>query len=163
MPRRKRKRKRRGMGKRDIYLAAGFLSFVQGSAKLLANFRQSRQTNNLLIDESENIIGSDSSGHIYILVNPSLPPTMLKIGATSRAPEKRARELSRGTGVPTDYVVAYDEYVSDWKLAEQAVHNRLDHRRVRGNREFFSIQLKEAISVVSEVAFEFREIGEEEK
>ncbi len=37
-------------------------------------------------------------GHIYILMNPTMPG-YLKIGMTTRSPEERARELSNSTGV----------------------------------------------------------------
>ncbi len=150
-------------------LIAG-LSKVRKDFSALNEKMKKRKQELLLEHEERNKLSAEPQNHksevagaglIYILINPSLPTNMLKIGATSRTPEERAKELSEGTGIPTEYVVAYDESVSDWKLAEQAIHKRLEQKRVRNNREFFSIPLKEAITVVSEVALEFRQVGEE--
>lgn len=64
-------------------------------------------------------------GYIYIMVNPSLQKDTLKIGMTTRKPEHRATELSGGTAIPTNFSVAYEEYVPDSVLAEKLVHQRL--------------------------------------
>jgi hypothetical protein len=95
---------------------------------------------------------SDAEGYIYILINASLQQDMLKIGMTSRQPEERASELSSGTGMPTDYSVAYAEYVTDRILAEKLIHQKLHKYRVSRKREFFRLPIKLAIQVVSQVA-----------
>ena len=91
--------------------------------------------------------------YVYILINPSLTG-LLKIGRTNRSPEERAIELSKGTNMPTPFVVAYEEKVPDSKIAEKLVHDELAQQgfRVSDSREFFSIPLKIAIQVVSRVA-----------
>jgi hypothetical protein len=92
-------------------------------------------------------------GYIYVAINESYKG-LVKIGKSSRLPEERAKELSRPTGVPTRFHVAYQEYVSDCDLAEKLIHRRLAEHRVNRGREFFELPLKEAIKVVAEVAAE---------
>jgi hypothetical protein len=52
------------------------------------------------------------SGHIYVLINPSIPG-LVKIGKTTRDPESRAKELSQATGVATPFYVAFSIEVAD--------------------------------------------------
>ena len=92
-----------------------------------------------------------TTGHIYILLNPTMP-TYLKIGMTSRTPEERARELSQATGVPVPYTVAYSEEVINCEAAESMVHSRLAKFRVNRGREFFHLPLRDAIRELSEIA-----------
>ena len=95
--------------------------------------------------------------YIYILINPSFKG-LLKIGRTDRSPEERARELSNSSNMPTPFVVAYDEEVPDSQVAEKLVHDELMRQgfRVNDSREFFSIPLKHAIQVVSQIAEQVR-------
>ncbi len=92
-------------------------------------------------------------GHVYILLNPS--HKLLKIGKTTKTPEERAAELS-STGVPAPFMVAHSEKVSDCDLAEAKIHAELAAFRVNGDREFFSVSLKEAIGIVSKIAKHFQ-------
>src|ERR1017187_784017 len=96
------------------------------------------------------------SGHIYILINASLPG-LLKIGMTARSPDHRARELSQGTGIPSPFLVAYSEDVPDCESAEALIHERLARFRVSEDREFFRLQLKQAIRVLTLLAEKQRE------
>ncbi len=96
-------------------------------------------------------------GYVYILTNPCLPPDLLKIGQTTRTPEERAREISRGTGVPAPYNVAYCVAVSRCYEAERAIHKRLHRYRYNRGREFFSLPLDQAKRIVDEVSQAFRE------
>lgn len=85
-------------------------------------------------------------GFVYILINPSLSG-LVKIGKTTRTPEERAKELSDATGIPTPFIVAFDEQFEDCDYAESFMHTLLENQgyRVAGNREFFNIPLKDAI------------------
>lgn len=89
------------------------------------------------------------SGYIYILINPSLHG-MVKIGKTSREPKVRAKELTRATGVPTPFSVAYSVYVNDCDAAEKYVHDFFSAKgtRLSNNREFFEVDLPDAINVL---------------
>lgn len=81
---------------------------------------------------------------------------LLKIGMTTRAPEARAQELSSGTGVPSEFFVAYEEEVPNCEVAEQMIHERLAAHRTNERREFFELSLKEAIAVVQEISRDIR-------
>lgn len=88
-------------------------------------------------------------GYIYILMNASMPK-LLKIGKTTKPPERRADELSVSTGVPTPYHVAYQVYVNDCDSVERQIHDRLTAYRINDKREFFSAPLKLTIQLLSE-------------
>ena len=96
--------------------------------------------------------------YVYILINPSLKG-LLKIGRTDRTPEERAIELSNSSNMPTPFIVAYDEKVPDSQIAEKLIHDELMQQgfRVNESREFFSIPLKNAIQVVSQIAQQLRD------
>jgi hypothetical protein len=104
-----------------------------------------------------------ATGYIYILINP-LMPGLLKIGKTRRTPDARAEELSGDTGVPAEFIVAYETPVSDCDAAEAEIHRKLGNFRSNKNREFFKIDLRYAILTAMEVAAKFPadEAGREE-
>jgi len=93
-------------------------------------------------------------GYIYLLLNPSLRARRYKIGMTTHTPEERAAEVSRATAVPEPFEVAYAKKVADCRLAEQKVKERLEERRVSTNREFYDIELQDAIAILDAVADE---------
>lgn len=93
-----------------------------------------------------------SSGYIYILVNPSYRDHLIKIGLTTREPEERAKELSRKTSVPSEFVVAYQKHVHDCSAVETIIHKYLDQYRTNERREFFKISVEKAISVIERVS-----------
>ncbi|MEX2579933.1 MAG: GIY-YIG nuclease family protein [Verrucomicrobiales bacterium] len=84
-------------------------------------------------------------GYIYILQNPSLSETHLKIGCTTREPEDRAAEISASTGVPTPFEVAWCSEAADCRWAEETLHRNLAVYRTNTTREFFELDLEEAI------------------
>jgi len=86
-------------------------------------------------------------GYIYILQNPSLSETHLKIGRTERDPDERAAEISRATGVPTPFEVVWWSESVDCHLAESILHHHLAPYRTNTTREFFDLDLDEAIRV----------------
>ena len=90
-----------------------------------------------------------NAGFLYVLINASMPD-VVKVGKTERDPEGRAKELSGVTGVPTPFVVVYEELFDDCTVAEQYVHTLLEAGgyRVAANREFFSAPVKVAIEAV---------------
>ena len=93
-------------------------------------------------------------GFVYILLNPAFP-NLIKIGRTVRDPQVRAKELSCQTGVPDDFIVLYDEMVSDAKKVEDILHNRFIAFRAKRNKEFFRMPPKEAIMALQEIAKQF--------
>lgn len=87
------------------------------------------------------------------MTNPAIPD-LIKIGSTKRSPEERRRELSRSTGVPIDFEIGYEILTSDFKDLENRIHLKLDHCRYNKNREFFQINLFDAIKILKQVADE---------
>lgn len=87
---------------------------------------------------------------IYVLSNPSMPG-LLKIGYTKNTPEERAQQLSNATGVATPFVVEYGFRCHEGQFLEEEIHARLDSYRVANNREFFMIELHEAIGAITEL------------
>lgn len=78
------------------------------------------------------------------MINASMPG-LIKIGKTVRNPKERLDELSRATGIPSPFVLAYHIYVSDCDTAEQEIHLAFAENRISSNREFFAIDLKRVI------------------
>lgn len=94
-------------------------------------------------------------GFIYILLNP-INIECLKIGKTTRTSEIRAKEIFRQarTGLPAEFVVAYEKKVDDIDLVERLIHKKLDRKRFNKKREFFIMPLKKAIKAIEEVMTE---------
>lgn len=97
----------------------------------------------------------DKQGYIYALINASLDG-LVKIGRTSRNPENRVNEISSATGVPTPFILIYQEYFEDCFTAESVIHHHLENKnlRVNTNREFFSITVNDAIEVIKRTKLE---------
>jgi hypothetical protein len=95
-----------------------------------------------------------TSGWLYVLAN-SYMGGLVKIGRTDRAPNERVDELSAATGVPTPFVLVWHEEVRDSDAAEREVHVLLAQYRVSVGREFFQMDVKDAIQAVCLVASRF--------
>lgn len=88
---------------------------------------------------------------VYLLTNKSMPG-LVKVGMTARHPSDRATEL-HSTGVPTPFEVAaiWEVRPDDMKKYEKKAHKGLEKFRVSSNREFFQIEPKQAIAILSEI------------
>ncbi len=88
-------------------------------------------------------------GYVYALVNSSLPD-LVKVGKTTRLPSERVQELSRATGVPTPFVVAFEQPFANCDAAEREVHRELERRGLRqsANREFFRASAAEVTRII---------------
>lgn len=89
-----------------------------------------------------------AAGYVYILINKSLD--MIKIGRTTRDSRGRARELSKATGVPTPFELAYEVFSENHEIVEKTLHEKLSNFRVNDKREFFKYPLKESIDLLIE-------------
>lgn len=89
-------------------------------------------------------------GFVYVLSNTKMPG-LLKIGYTERTVEERAEELTRHTGVPGRFQIdAY--FASEAPQADEArVHLLLANHRDSADREFFAVDLPNALSAITEV------------
>ena len=90
----------------------------------------------------ENMPDGPNRGYIYVMRSASDESNIYKIGLTRRPAEVRASEVSRGTGVPTNYLVVQDWEVADCILAEQIIHDDLKEYRINEKREFFRASYK---------------------
>ncbi len=95
-----------------------------------------------------------SIGFVYVLLNPAFP-RQIKIGRSRVESQKRAKELSRQTGVPHDFIVLYDEMVGDNEEVERLMHERFADDRITRNKEFFYTKPKDAIRALREFATRF--------
>jgi hypothetical protein len=77
-------------------------------------------------------------------------PGLLRIGLTTRPVIERVAELNSATGVPAPFSIEAFFESSDPNAHESVIHQRLRKHRVP-NREFFKIDLKEAIDVARAV------------
>ena len=93
-------------------------------------------------------------GYVYVLVNSSMPG-LLKIGYTDRDPNLRAKELSAATGIVFPFIVAYYAETLDAPGAEEEIHRILSPYRINDNREFFSMEVRDAISTIDSVCGRF--------
>lgn len=94
-------------------------------------------------------------GYIYVLENPAMPQ-IHKIGKTTRDPFARAEELSASTGIPTAFVLVFQQSFNDCHKAEKKIHASLTARqgRLSNSREFFTTSLKDIIQLIQEVKLE---------
>ena len=82
---------------------------------------------------------------VYILTNQSMPDT-IKIGITDNL-ERRMRELDN-TSTPLPFECYYAVEVQDAKVIEKKIHEGLDDKRVRQNREFFNTAPEQAKAIL---------------
>lgn len=91
------------------------------------------------------------SGYIYILTNSTYLPGLMKIGETQGNVDKRMRKLSHSTSVPTPFKKEFICKVKNRKLAETTIHYLLYHHRINKKREFFKMNIDDAIHTVKAV------------
>jgi hypothetical protein len=92
-------------------------------------------------------------GRVYILSNKAMPG-LLKIGYTMNTVEARVKDLSSATGVPSEFYIEYQVECRDAAGLEALVHKSLQNFRHNGSREFFSVSLADAVSVIRKHATE---------
>jgi len=97
----------------------------------------------------------NKDGYVYILSNKSMPG-LLKIGKSRRGGRHRAKEIYQ-TGVPTPFNLEFEIYTPDCDALELYVHDRLHSKRVNDSREFFEMELSQAIANVTEALLEDHE------
>ncbi len=92
-------------------------------------------------------------GWVYVLVNPTFPG-LVKVGRTTRLPSTRVAELSQATGVPTPFILVFEQAFEDCVAAERDIHAALDRCGMReaANREFFRGTTTEIVRLISRYA-----------
>ena len=89
-------------------------------------------------------------GFVYVLTNNAYP-NICKIGMTTGPPEKRLRQINNA-GVVEDWELAFYKQTGRPYDFEQAIHLKLSEVRNRIDKEFFEIELNNAISLIEEMA-----------
>ena len=82
---------------------------------------------------------------VYILTNESMPD-LVKIGITDNL-ERRIRELDN-TSTPLPFECFYAVEVQNASAIEKKIHEGLDDKRIRHNREFFETTAEQAKSIL---------------
>ena len=72
---------------------------------------------------------------------------MINIGSTTFGTEKRVKQLSNTTAIPTPFIVAYEIYVRHYEEFEKTIHNKLAFYRVSSKREFFEVSIEKVIEI----------------
>ena len=90
-----------------------------------------------------------AKGFVYVLSNAAYQG-LLKIGFSRKVPDGRAAELDT-TGVPSPFVVEYYCLVEGDAELEGQVHGLLNAKRHRKDREFFRVEVNEAIVEIQRV------------
>ena len=87
---------------------------------------------------------------LYVLSNKTMP-NLVKIGFTDKTPDKRAEQVSRGTGVPVKFSVEYAFRCFNAHALEYEVHKYLAPYRVNNDREFFQLTVDEAKEAIQKL------------
>jgi len=87
-------------------------------------------------------------GWVYVLSNDAMPG-LVKIGFTAKCPYIRARDISRGTGVPLPFDVIYAAKTLYFAEVEARTHYLLSEHRINSLREFFYQTPEEAFTVIT--------------
>jgi hypothetical protein len=95
----------------------------------------------------QSVNGSNGDQSVYILESESMPD-MIKIGYTKGDPIDRANTLSKSTGIPTPFNVIYSYSCFNGERIEKAVHKHFRKQRVNKQREFFYVDVDEAIQII---------------
>ena len=82
---------------------------------------------------------------VYILTNQSMPDT-IKIGITDDL-ESRMKQLDN-TSTPLPFECYYAVEVEDARAIEKKIHEGLDDKRIRQNREFFNATPEQAKAIL---------------
>jgi len=92
---------------------------------------------------------------VYILTNRTMP-NLVKIGFTDKTPDKRAKQISRSTGVPIEFSVAYAFKCFNAHALEIELHRYLKDYRVNNDREFFQMSVDEAKEAILELGQRYK-------
>ena len=79
-------------------------------------------------------------------------PGLVKIGSTSKDPNERAKQISRGTGVPLEFVVQYAYRCFNAERLERELHKHFKPHRTNNKKEFFQLE-------VDDVKYGIMELG----
>jgi hypothetical protein len=88
------------------------------------------------------------TGFVYLLSNPAMPG-LVKIGQTTRSVDLRVAELSAHTGVPAPFVIEATFASQNPFTDEGRVHAHLRAYRFMQQREFFRLEVVQALETLT--------------
>jgi hypothetical protein len=91
--------------------------------------------------------GQHGEQFVYVLTNKYMPG-IVKIGFTSLNPYDRAHIISQHTGIPDEFSMDFAFRCVDGKKLEGMVHKSLHEYRIKKRREFFKMEVNDAISTI---------------
>ncbi|MFH1700535.1 MAG: RDD family protein [Candidatus Zixiibacteriota bacterium] len=99
-----------------------------------------------------------NKGYIYILISESLKEDFLKIGVINRDPDEFAKEVSAGSELPSEFIVAYKKEIPDCEKANDSISEKLgEYNCAQGqekNSGFYDMPLQKAIALLHQIAKE---------
>ena len=101
----------------------------------------------------DNKLQDESIGYLYVLSTRD-QPDVLKIGMTTRTPEKRIKEINSATGLLYPYSARKIVELYNAADIEKLVHSKLDEFRIRKDREFFRMPFVDAAECIDLVVQE---------
>jgi len=104
-------------------------------------------------------IDGDNAGYIYVMRSAAHDKDIFKVGLTRRDTDVRAKELSRSTSSPDQFLVVEEWFVNDCVLAEKLIHSRLSEYRINPKREYFKARYNIIFSAVDEVINELEQLN----
>ena len=109
-------------------------------------------SNQIKLDEA-----NSKGKYVYILTNIAYPG-ICKIGKAI-TPSKRIKQIN-GAGTVSEWELRYAIPVSDDYKVEDTIHKKLSHLRMSSfqgsSREFFDIEFDNAVSVIEDIASNFK-------
>jgi len=97
------------------------------------------------------------AGFVYVMSNLSFPD-LLKIGKTAKDPATFRVDELNSTGVPHPFRCEYYIFVDEFDRLERQVHAELGSFRANQNREFFELNLNQAVAAIRGIAVQIGDI-----
>ena len=101
-----------------------------------------------------------NTGILYMLGTREMKG-LLKIGITERDVIARVNEINSATGIPIPLGVRHIWRVRKPKIVEREIHRLLSVYRVRSDREFFQMQYRDAVRVITKFLEETQGLSRE--
>jgi len=115
---------------------------------------ESQRLASFIVGKREDQQKGPNPGSVYVMRSGSHGLDLYKIGRTALAPEDRAAQLTKATGVPTRFEVLAHWQVGDVEHVEREAHRQLRSYKVNRRREFFRVPLSLIVSTIGKVVAE---------
>lgn len=91
----------------------------------------------------------DVEGYVYVMASPSHKEDVYKVGFTTTSPHERAKQVTRGSGVPDRLRVVYSQACANPRRVEKCVHQDLRSYRLNSRREYFVCELERIVGSIN--------------